>query len=143
MDVDEADIGNVVEGQNVDVVLDAFPTNTLSLIVDKIDFVSHTTSSGGNAFTVEAKLLENSSYRVGMSGNADIIIDSRRGVISVPSSSLLEDNYLYVKRGKYFEKRKISVGLESDTQAEIISGLLEGDEVAIDPNLVPSSAVKK
>lgn len=143
IDVDEADVGNVIEGQNVDVTLDAFPNDRLSLIVEKIDFVSHTTTSGGNAFTVEARLPESSNYRVGMSGDADIIIDSRRGVLTVSSTSIVDDSFVYVKKGKYFEKRSIGLGLQSDSDVEILSGLSEGEEVATDSNLVLPGMVLK
>ena len=143
IDVDEADIGSVTEGQTVDVTLDAFPNDALSLTVDKIDFVSHTTTSGGNAFTVEARLPENSNYRVGMSGDADVIVDSQRGVLTVPSTSIVDDSFVYVKKGKYFEKRSIDLGLQSDTDVEVLSGLSEGEEIATDSNLVLPGMVLK
>lgn len=143
MDVDEADIGNVTEGQNVKITLDAFSNDTLDQTIDKIDFVSHITTSGGNAFTAQAKLPENSKFRVGMSGNADIVIDSKYNVLTIPSTSIFEDNFVYVKNGKYFEKRKIKIGLQSDTQAEITSGLALNEEVAIDSSLVLPKMLKK
>ena len=143
IDVDEADIGSVTEGQTVDVTLDAFPNDALSLTVDKIDFVSHATTSGGNAFTVEARLPENSNYRVGMSGDADVIVDSQRGVLTVPSTSIVDDSFVYVKKGKYFEKRSIDLGLQSDTDVEVLSGLSEGEEIATDSNLVLPGMVLK
>lgn len=143
MDVDEADIGNVQNGQDVNVSLDSFPNTTLKLKVSRIDFVSHTTSSGGNAFTVTANLPSNPNYRVGMSGNADIIVDSKSNVLSISSSSVTDDNYVFVKVGNQFEKRKVSLGLQSDTQAQVLSGLSEGEEVALDPSSVPPKLIKK
>ncbi|MBI2074919.1 MAG: HlyD family efflux transporter periplasmic adaptor subunit [Candidatus Levybacteria bacterium] len=73
MDVDEADISKMHEGQKVNVVLDAYPDTHLSLTVKTIDFSSHTTATGANAYTVEAELPNNGiKFRLGMSGNAEI-----------------------------------------------------------------------
>lgn len=143
MEVDEADIGQIKVGQTVNVSLDSFPNDNLKLKVSKIDFVSHLTSSGGNAFYVETTLPEQNNYRVGMSGNADIIIDSRNNVLSIQSSDIFDNNYVYVKTAKGFEKRQLSLGLQSDTQAQVLSGLSVGDVVAIDPTSVPQNLVSK
>ena len=104
MEVDESDIGQVKVGQNVNVSLDSFPNHTLKLKVNQIDFVSHVTSSGGNAFYVEAMLPQPNNYRVGMSGNADIIIDARHNVLSIQSTDIFDDNYVYVKRLRVLTK---------------------------------------
>lgn len=143
MDVDEADIGNIKIGQNVDISLDAFPNDTLKLKISQIDFVSHLTSSGGTAFTVKATLPFNNNYRIGMNGNADIVTDIKRNVLNIPLSSVMEDNTVYVKTAKGYEKRKISLGLQSDILAQVKSGISLGDTVAVDPSSVPQQSIRK
>jgi RND family efflux transporter MFP subunit len=143
MEVDEADIGQVKVGQDVNVSLDSFPDENLKLKVSNIDFVSHVTSSGGNAFYVEATPLSKNDYRVGMSGNADIIISSKNNVLAIQSSDLFDNNYVYIQTSKGFVKRNLSLGLQSDTLVQILSGLSEGDTVAIDPTSVPQNSVVK
>jgi RND family efflux transporter MFP subunit len=143
MEVDESDIGKVKIGQEADVSLDSFPNNTFKLKVDQIDFVSHVTSSGGNAFYVEAMLPQSNNYRVGMSGNSDIIIDSRSNVLAIQSTDIFDNNYVYVKTPQGFVKTKLNLGLQNDTLAQVMSGLSEGDTVAIDPTSVPQNLVVK
>ena len=143
MEVDEADIGQVKIGQSVSISLDSFPNDTIKLIVSKIDFVSHVTSSGGNAFYVYGLLPKQNNYRVGMSGNADILVDSRRNVLTIESTDIFDNNYVYVKTARGFAKKKLSLGLQNDTQAQVLSGLSEGDIVAIDPTSVPQNLVVK
>ncbi len=143
MEVDEADIGQVAPGQKVSVSLDAFPNDSLSLTVNKIDFVSHTTTSGGDAFYVQAKLPTDKNYRVGMSGNADIIVASKKQVLTIPESSIFDDTYVYLKSNKSYVKRKVGLGLQSDTLSEVTSGLSSGDIVAVDPSSVPQSLIVK
>ena len=139
MEVDEADISKVAPGQNVDVDLDSFPDKTLHLKVASIDFVTHTTSSGGNAYDVKATIPANSNYtyRVGMNGNASIITNKKENVLMIPLSTLTDDNAVYVKNGNKFEKRKITLGLQNDTETQVTSGLSEGEMVAADPSQVP------
>ena len=143
MEVDEADIGQVKIGQTVNVSLDAFPNNIIKLKINKIDFVSHVTSSGGNAFYVKALLPQSNNYRMGMSGNADIVIDAKYNVLSIQSNDIFDNNYVYVKTTKGFAKTKVNLGLQNDTQAQVLSGLSEGDTVAIDPTSVPQNLVVK
>lgn len=139
IEVDEADISKVELGQEVDVNLDAYSDKTLHLKIDSIDFVTHVTSTGGNAFDVKAGIPanDNFTYRVGMNGNAMIITNKKSGVIIIPLSSLIEDNKVYVKVGNKYEKRIVKLGLQSDTEAQVISGLSENDLLVTDPSLVP------
>lgn len=139
MDVDQADISKVKEGQKVKVTLDAYPENELVLTIDSIDFTTHLTSTGGNAYTVKASLPKNIelNYRVGMEGNAEIITAQAESVLSVPISSL-DNDQLYVKTKKGYEKRKVTTGLENDISVEIRKGVNPGDEVVTEPSLVPN-----
>lgn len=141
MDVDEADVSKVQLGQTADITLDAYPNDTLHLPVKSIDFVSHTTTNGGNAFTVTVTLDNTSSYkyRVGMTGDADITTAKRSHVLAVPLSSLVNNNQVYVMQGKKFVKKTVTLGLQSDTEAEVTSGLNAGDAVVIDPTQVPKN----
>jgi len=139
MDVDEADIGKVKQVQKVKVVLDPYPDETLNLTIDRIDFASHTTSTGGTAFTVYANLEGNpdNKYRIGINGNAQIITDEKKDVLTIPISAISEDNKVLVKTKTGFEERKIKTGFQNDTKAQVTSGLLENDKVVVEPTLVP------
>lgn len=140
MDVDEADIAKVQKGQKVHVSLDAYPDDTFTYPVSNIDFVSHTTTNGGNAFTVQVNLPASQigKYRVGMNGNAEIITGEADHVLTVPLSSIFDTNAVYVKTAKNtYEKRRVTLGLENDTDAEVKNGLEAGDQVLVDPSQVP------
>jgi len=139
MEVDEADIAKIKEGQQVKVTLDPYPDKTLYLTVQSIDFVTHTTSTGGNAYDVKAAMSQsnNLSYRVGMNGNAEIILLKKQNVLAVPLASLVEDNKIYIKTKKGFVKKTLKLGIQNDTSSEVLSGLSEGDQIVSDPTLVP------
>ena len=141
MDVDEADISKIKDGQIANITLDAYPNDVLHLPINSIDFVSHTTTNGGNAFTVQVALNNTASYkyRVGMNGDADITTAKRTHVLAVPLSSLINNNQVYIKMGKKYVKKTVTLGLQSDTEAEVTSGLHAGDIVVIDPTQIPKN----
>lgn len=139
MEVDEADIGKIALGQEAKVSFDAYPDETQNITIDHIDFVTHKTSTGGDAFYVKGKLNSdnaNYKYRVGMNGSAEVILDKKTDILTIPLSSVFEDNKVYVKNNNKFEKREITLGAQNDTESEVIDGLDENDEVVTDPSQI-------
>jgi len=139
MEVDEADIGKIKEGQEVTMNLDPYPDDNIDLTVDYIDFSTHTTSTGGDAYYVKAKMNYDNSdykYRVGMNGNAEIILGKKEDVLLIPLTSIFDDNKVYIKQGKKYIKKQVKLGVENDSYAEITSGIKEDDEIVLDPTQV-------
>jgi RND family efflux transporter MFP subunit len=145
MDIDEADIGRIKQDQTVKVTLDAYPDQTLTLSVNAIDFATHPTTTGGNAYTVESALPsnENIGYRLGMNGDAEIVIHEKKDVPTLSLASIFDDKYVYVKKDTSFEKREVTFGISSETDVEILSGLVVGDEVALNPDDAEKKMKKK
>lgn len=136
IDVDEADIGKIKIGQEINSTFDAYPNQTIPLRVSFVDFASHKSDTGGTVYTVKANLPKNNdkAYRIGMAGDVEIIINQKNDVLTIPLSSLIDDSHVYVKSGKTFSKRKITTALQSDTDTEVTSGLKEGEEIALSPD---------
>ncbi|MBI1197533.1 MAG: efflux RND transporter periplasmic adaptor subunit [Phenylobacterium sp.] len=86
--VDEADVGQVQEGQTVRFTVDAFPDDTFEGVVTQVR-KQPTTESNVVAYTVIAEA-DNPQRKLlpGMTANADIIIDTRRNVLKVPAAAL-------------------------------------------------------
>lgn len=69
-----------------------------------------------------------------LSASADIVIAKAEGALVVPRSAVNEENgklFAYVKKGETFERREVTLGLQSDTHAVALAGLNTGDEVRI------------
>lgn len=142
MDIDEADIGSVKTGQKVIVTLDPYPNETLQVKITSIDFVTHTTSTGGDAYTIKTNLITDNKdykYKVGMNGNAEIILDQRKDVIYIPLSSIFDNNKVYVKNRNKYELRTVTLGLENETNAQVLNGIKKNEEVVLDPALIKSN----
>lgn len=86
--VDEADVGQVQEGQMVRFTVDAFPDDTFEGVVTQVR-KQPTTEQNVVAYTVIAEA-DNPQRKLlpGMTANADIIIDTRRNVLKVPAAAL-------------------------------------------------------
>jgi len=138
IDVDEADIRKIHIGKKIALILDSYPDETVSLQITTIDFSSHTSSSGGNVYTVEAMMPENidTKYRIGMTGDADIIVDQKKDALIISIASVDDSDNIYVKKADTYIRTKIKTGIKSDTEIEVTSGLKEGNEVALQPDEV-------
>jgi HlyD family secretion protein len=86
--VDEADIGQVQEGQMVRFTVDSFPDDTFQGIVTQVR-KQPTTDQNVVAYTVIAEA-DNPQRKLlpGMTANADIVIDTHRNVLKVPAAAL-------------------------------------------------------
>jgi HlyD family secretion protein len=86
--VDEADIGQVSEGQRVRFTVDAFPDDNFTGVVTQVR-KQPVTESNVTAYVVMAEA-ENPQGRLlpGMTANADIVLEERRGVMKVPAAAL-------------------------------------------------------
>lgn len=132
--VDEEDIGQIRSGQKVTVALDAYPEEEFEGTVDKIAFASITTKGGGTAFRTSIYLPENTDqrFRVGMNGDAEIIIEEKTDVLSLPLEAVKEENsqtYVEIIENRIIKKVDIEIGLSTDTRVEILSGLSKDQEV--------------
>ncbi|PIR58744.1 MAG: hypothetical protein COU69_04005 [Candidatus Pacebacteria bacterium CG10_big_fil_rev_8_21_14_0_10_56_10] len=145
-EVDEADIGQVKEGQPAKITLDAFPDDLIETYVDDIAFTSGQSSSG-TVFHVDLALTTTSgssalltidnlnTMRLGMNGDVEIVLESRQDVLTVPLiATRSRDRQLFVDvmtGPESFEERPIEAGLETDELVEVLSGLTEDDQVMI------------
>lgn len=87
--VDELDIPSVQEGQTAQIYLNALSDQTFEGTVSSI--AREGTSSGGvSAYEVSLLMKEIEGVKVGMSGEADIVLESRENVMVVPVDAVVE-----------------------------------------------------
>jgi HlyD family secretion protein len=135
--VDEADVGKIKIGQPVKITLDAFPDQTISSAVNKID-VKSSQSNTGTVFVVEIPIPNVTSleqYRLGMNGDVTIELATRENVMSVPLDAIRQredKTFVDVRTGPdTYAEREIEVDLETDDAIEVIKGLSKDDEILI------------
>ena len=135
--VDEIDIGAVEEGQSVHLTLDAYPGEVLLGSVDRIDILPQTTG-GIITYPVRVLLLDvgNADVREGMTAGATILVGGVSDVVAIPSWAVRTDQssdqvYVYRVAEGSVQRVEVTIGARNETWTEVVSGLVEGDAVAL------------
>ncbi len=137
-EVDESDIAAVALGQETTINLDAHLDTDVNSVIEYIAYSSTETTSG-TIFIVELPLDTTQHgldfYRLGMNGDASIVVDRRENVLTIPLFALIErddQTFVEVKVGEHeTQERQIEVGLETDDKVEVLDGLTTDDWVLI------------
>jgi macrolide-specific efflux system membrane fusion protein len=147
--VDETDIAQIRLKQAANIVLDAYPNETIAAHVDKIAYDATTVN---NVTTYIVDVLPDSTpetMRSGMTANVTFMIDEKKGVLTLPNGVIkttadktpAKTTVLMkvAKEGKPLE-REVQIGLSDGKKSEIVSGLMENDVVlSIEMKLSPGS----
>ncbi len=132
MNLTEIDVPKVTIGDKTTVTFDALSGKTFAGKVISIDTVGTVTSGVTNYPAVIALDTANTQILPNMSATANIITATKDNVMLIPSSAVQTQNDVsavrVMKNGKVSEVT-VEIGLSSDTQTEIVSGITEGDTV--------------
>ncbi len=138
----EIDVPKVKVGQKATVIFDALTDKTFTGKVASIDTVG-TVASGVVSYPAVVTL-DTSSPAIlpNMSATVNIVLDTRTDVLLVPSIAVETQNgqsTVRVMKGKQIQTISVAIGLSSDSQTEIGSGL-DGGETVITGTVVPTAA---
>jgi HlyD family secretion protein len=157
VEVDEADIANILVGQQADIFAVAFPDKALKGQVQSIATTAKR-AQGRQGLSFKVKILLSDSntiaVRPGMSCRAEIYTQSKSKTIAVPSeliifasqgknaqedddsdNEVLADNvdHVFVLIDGKAVKQTVELGISNDRLQEITSGLKVGDKVITGP----------
>ena len=133
--VDEADVSSIRVGQPVEVTTYASPDFKISGTVETISPTS-VEQQGVVLYPVTIRLEPgDQSLRGGLSANALIEVSSRDGILLLPNRAIRregDERVVYVRQeGDVLERRVVEIGVRDSEVSEIVSGVSEGEEVAI------------
>ncbi len=152
-DIDEADIGGVVEGQRVTFTVDAFPDDVFNGTVTQVRQEATTESNVVTYEVVISAPNDDLKLKPGLTANVTIYTLEKNNVLAVPSKALrfmpsdailsdgetIEDveakNKLWTREGKTFKAHAVEIGTTNGTLTEIVSGISEGTEILTDFNI--------
>jgi macrolide-specific efflux system membrane fusion protein len=130
--ISETDVPRVKIGQKASIIFDSITGKNFTGIVATVDRIG-TTSSNVTSYGVNIKLDANSDLILpNMAATAGIIIDTATDVLSVPTGSLVtRNNDIKVKTlvNGIEVTLPVEIGISSDTETVIKSGLSEGQTV--------------
>jgi RND family efflux transporter MFP subunit len=134
--VDENDIAGINLSLPANINLDAYPDEEMASNVGYISYTSAQTTTG-TVFLVEMPISSSdlNRYRIGMNGDAQIILEEKSDVLAIPIEATRErDDKVFVDiliGENQTEERQIETGLETDDLIEVLSGLSESDQVVL------------
>ena len=134
--IDETDILSLEEGQQADITVssvseeEVFPGT-----VTKISKVADT-STGVTQYSAEVTLDKAYGMLPGMTADVDIKIQGVQNALIIPVDALHQTRNTYFvytsynpETKQYGGMREVTVGMQNDTQVEILSGLTQGERI--------------
>lgn len=157
-DVDEADIGDVHEGERVTFTVDAYPDDVFQGSVTQVRQEATTTN---NVVTYEVVIsAPNAQLKLkpGLTASVTIYTAEKTGVLSVPSKALKftptketvgnkkiidcnGKNKVWALVGNDIKAFPVSIGMTDGVHTQIMSGLKEGQEIITELEVIEEDAV--
>lgn len=159
-DVDEADIGGVVEGQRASFTVDAYPNDVFEGVVTQIRLgdASSTSSTSSTTTVVTYEVVISApnpdlKLKPRLTANVTIYILDKKDVLSVPNKALRftpekplignndivkdceGEHKLWTREGTTFIAHPVEVGISNGISTEIISGIPEGTKVVTEATI--------
>lgn len=135
--IDETEVGQLTTGMTMNITIGALKDLKFNASLEYIS-PKATENNGANQFEIKAAVSvpQGSKIRSGYSANAEIVLASAKGVLTVPESTIEfsgNDTFVYVVKGSgeniTYERRKVTTGLSDGINIEIKSGLSKKDKV--------------
>lgn len=145
INLDETDVSRITMGQTADLTLDAL--SSVKLTGEVIDIApTATVQSGVVLYPVTIRLdLTDLPLRPGMTANATITVENRENTLIVPFRAVETEGgqaFVSLQTDAGSQRVPVTLGLITNTQIEILSGLSEGDLVAVYANPVQDTALQ-
>lgn len=152
--VDEADIGDVKEGERVSFTVDAYPDDTFE---GEVKQVRQEATTSNNVVTYEVVIsAPNADLKLkpGLTANVTIYTAERKGVLSVPSKALRftpqketvgkmkivdaanAKNKVWTIEGNSIVAHKVNIGMTDGTNTQIVGGIAKGTKVVTGLNVM-------
>ncbi len=153
-DVDEADIGDVKEGERVSFTVDAYPDDTFEGTVKQVRQEATTTNNVVTYEVVISALNADLKLKPGLTANVTIYTAERKGVLSVQSKALRftpqketvgkmkivdqtgnAKNKVWTIEGNSIVAHKVNIGMTDGTNTQILNGISAGVKVVTGLNV--------
>jgi HlyD family secretion protein len=137
LNVDEVDVAQLAEGQIAYLSFDAIKGERVTGSVTRIA-PSSTNVGGAVAYAVQVGFAPGKlPVRLGMTADVDMVVASAKDALLVPNRAIEADREAgryYVQRQNAdgsFERIEVQIGLRTESQTQILDGLVEGDRLVL------------
>ncbi|PJA92716.1 MAG: hypothetical protein CO133_01695, partial [Candidatus Komeilibacteria bacterium CG_4_9_14_3_um_filter_37_5] len=136
VDIPEADVTDIVIGDQVAITLDAYGQN--KKFTGHVTFIEPAETQIQDVVYYQIKIQfdqDDTEIKSGMTANISISVDSKKDVLAIPLRAISYRDGQYIVKVKFnesIEEKIVTVGLKGDSgYAEILTGIVEGDLVVV------------
>ena len=134
--MDEIDAPKIIVGQPGRISIDAFPGKQFAGHVRRIAPYVLDREKQARTVDVEVEFDDPSRFRtllVGYSADVEIVLATRKNVMRVPTSALVDGNKLYMVNPSdgTLDIRRVEIGLSNWSHTEIVSGLSVSERIVL------------
>ncbi|MCX6345214.1 MAG: efflux RND transporter periplasmic adaptor subunit, partial [Armatimonadetes bacterium] len=140
--VGEADVPKLRIGLQTVIHLEAIPNKTFhgtlqeisSLAMESNPWEGDTPGRKNFDVVIALKEADPKTIRPGMTADVEFICDSIAKAVYVPLEAVIEQNnktWVFVKKGKSFERKAVELGKSNDNFVIVKKGLSKGEEIAL------------
>ncbi len=132
------DAGDITLGQKVNIRGDKGVYEGVISFIDPVANRSTGASGTETILGIEIDILEEApELKIEFDVDIDILIGEAVGTMKLPAEALRANKssnyYVYTVENNIAEERQVTVGLQSDTEVEVLEGLELGDKVILNP----------
>jgi len=143
--VDETDMAKVRVGQQVEVILDAYPDLKLPGRLDHLAYEART-NNNVTVYDIEVELLKDPKVlRSGMTATVSVTVAERKHVVTIPAEALTEKDGkldILVKAVKGAPVlRPVTIGITDGALVEVVKGVKEGEVLLVNVHGLPPASL--
>lgn len=140
--ISEYDISKIKVGQKVTITAEVLGEDSVTGVVSRISPTGEQKDANSKEMVIPVEIdvnNENAKLIAGVTAKANIEIQKKVDVLSVPIDSILEDpateeSYVMLLKGTTLKKIPVKLGIEGDFNVEVITDKLkEGDKIVLGP----------
>ena len=140
--ISEYDISRIKVGQKVSITAEVLGEDSVEGVVSRISPTGEQKDSTSKEMVIPVEIdvnNQNAKLIAGVTAKANIEIQKKTNVLSVPIDAVLEDpttneSYVMMLKGTTLKKVTVKLGIEGDFNVEVITDKLkEGDQVVLSP----------
>ncbi len=139
--IHEAQVKKLRKGQKADLKLEALTNRPLKGTLDTVGMIATTDGFWGSRIKVYECIVlldeipTDAGIKPGMSAEVNLLVKTVPDALLVPVSAVAEfdgQRVVYTVSGKQITRKVVQTGDESDEYVQILEGVAEGEEVALD-----------